>query len=50
MREYLLLTSIKMQMLAGFLAMILMPIGWMMWTDYADKKRAATYANLKKEK
>jgi len=38
----------KWQMLAGFLAMILIPVGWMMWTDYADKKRAATYANLKK--
>ena len=37
----------KWQMLAGFLAMVLLPIGWIMWTDHSDKKRAATYAKAK---
>jgi len=37
----------KWQLLTGFLAIILLPIGWMMWTDHADRKRAATYAKAK---
>jgi hypothetical protein len=28
---------------------IFVPIAWMMWSDYADRKRAATYAKTKKE-
>jgi hypothetical protein len=28
---------------------IFVPIAWMMWSDYADRKRAATYAKAKKE-
>lgn len=39
----------KWQMLAGFLAIIFIPIAWMMWTDHADKKRAATYAKAKQQ-
>ena len=43
------LDEYKWQMLAGFLALIFIPVAWMMWTDYADKKRAATYAKPKQQ-
>ena len=43
------LEQYKWQMLAGLLALIFIPIAWIMWTDYADKKRAATYEKPKEQ-
>merc|ERR1712127_563764 len=43
------LEEYKWQMLAGFLALIFIPIAWMMWTDYADKKRKETYAKKQED-
>lgn len=40
----------KWQMLAGLVVVIAIPLLWMAWTDYADKKRAATYAKQSETK